>query len=81
MGFVRLAVLIIMLSACARGFTNSVSRPFRLAGVARAISSAGSPDTSVVSICTEKITVALDATSVKVTGMYFVFCLRDCTSS
>lgn len=74
MGFIRLVVLIIMLSACARGFTNSVSRPaFRLADVARAMSSAGSPDTSVVSICTEKITAALDATSVKVTGTYFLF--------
>jgi stress-induced morphogen len=72
LGLARFLFVFIMFSAGARAFTSRVVDPatLRSAFFARGMSTAGDADTSIVSICQEKIQKALETTDVKVTGAY-----------
>lgn len=67
----RFLFLFIMFSAGARAFTSRVANP-RSAFLARGMSTTAGDDadTSIVSVCQEKIQKALGTTDVKVTGAY-----------
>jgi stress-induced morphogen len=75
LGFARILFAFIMFSAGARAFTSRVANPattLRPAFFGRGMSTTtgDDADTSIVSICQEKIRKALGTTDVKVTGAY-----------
>lgn len=60
-----------LFSIATRAFTASSNHRLAFSRIlARSMSSADAPDTSIVDICSQKIKDALDAKDVKVTGAY-----------